>query len=315
MISLLLAAALAMSTTPGPRDVQAPGPQGPLEGTLLPAAASRAPIVLIIPGSGPTDRDGNNPLGVKAAPYRLLAEALAADGVSTVRIDKRGMFGSRAAIADANQVTIADYASDVHAWVKALRAETGARCIWVAGHSEGGLVALAAARQPEGICGLVLLSAPGRPLDQIIRAQLQANPANASLLPEAFAALDKLKSGQRVDTTGMNPALMPLFAPAVQAFLAEMMTYDPAELVGAFRGPVLIVQGDRDLQIGLGDARRLAAADAKAKLVILPGVNHVLKNVATDDRTANFATYANPDLPLGDGVAASIAAFVKAGGR
>ncbi|MEA3062030.1 MAG: uncharacterized protein QOJ94_1811 [Sphingomonadales bacterium] len=315
MISLLLAATLAAASTPVSREVEAPGPQGPLKGTMLSASSSRAPVLLIIPGSGPTDRDGNNPLGVKASPYRLLAEALAADGVSTVRIDKRGMFGSRAAIADANQVTIADYAGDIHAWVKALRAETGARCVWVAGHSEGGLVALASARQPEGICGLVLISAAGRPLDQIIREQLQANPANAPLLPEAFAALDKLKAGQRVDTTGMNPALMPLFAPQVQGFLTEMMTYDPAALVAAFRGPVLIVQGDKDLQIGEGDARRLAAADAKAKLVILPGVNHVLKAVASDDRAANFATYGNPDLPLADGVAASIAAFVKAGGR
>src|SRR4051794_23179660 len=253
MISLLLAAALAAAPTPSSREVEAPGPQGPLKGTLLSAPSSRAPILLIIPGSGPTDRDGNNRLGVKAAPYRLLAEALALDGVSTVRVDKRGMFGSRAAIADANKVTISDYAGDVHAWVKAVRAETGVPCIWVAGHSEGGLVALAAARQPEGICGLVLISAAGRPLDRIVREQLQSNPANAALLPEAFAALDKLQAGQRVDTAGMNPALLPLFAPQVQGFLTEMMAYDPLALVAGFRGPVLIVQGDKDLQVGVGD--------------------------------------------------------------
>src|SRR3954447_11344252 len=238
MISVILAAALAAVPVPVSREVEASGPHGPLKGVLLSAPSRRAPIMLIIPGSGPTDRDGNNPLGVKAAPYRLLAESLAADGVSTVRVDKRGLFASRAAIADANSVTIGDYAGDVHTWVKALRAETGASCIWVAGHSEGGLVALAAARQPEGICGLVLISAAGRPLDQIIRGQLHANPANAPVLAEAFAALDKLKAGQRVDTTGMNPALMPLFAPPVQGFLAEMMAYDPAELLAAFHGPV-----------------------------------------------------------------------------
>ena len=78
-------------------------------------------MVLIIPGSGPTDRDGNNPLGVTAAPYRLLAEALAAKGVSSVRIDKRGMFGSKAAVADPNTVTIGDYAADTHDWVEAIR--------------------------------------------------------------------------------------------------------------------------------------------------------------------------------------------------
>jgi len=315
MLSFLLATALATASASTSREVEAPGPQGPLKGTMLSAPSPRAPIVLIIPGSGPTDRDGNNPLGVKAAPYRLLADALAAEGVSTVRVDKRGMFGSRAAVADANKVTIADYAGDVHAWVKALRAETGARCIWVAGHSEGGLVALAAARQPEGICGLVLISAAGRPLDQIIREQLQSNPANAKILPEALAGLDRLKAGQSVDTAGMDPALMPLFAPPVQPYLIDMMAYDPAQLAAAFRGPVLIVQGGRDLQISVADARRLAAADAKAKLVVLPGVNHVLKAVASDDRAANFATYSNADLPLAGGVAPAIAAFVRAGGK
>ena len=112
MIEVLIAAAAASAA------ITAPGPQGPLEGTLLDAGKS-APVVLIIPGSGPTDRDGNNPLGVTAAPYRLLAEALAAKGVSSARIDKRGMFGSKAAVADANKVTITDYAADTHNWVDA----------------------------------------------------------------------------------------------------------------------------------------------------------------------------------------------------
>src|SRR3954466_8477510 len=99
---MMLALALAVE-----RPLTAPGPQGPLAGTLLDAGKG-APVVLIIPGSGPTDRDGNNPMGATAAPYRLLAEALADNGVSTVRIDKRGLGGSKAAVADGNKVTIAD---------------------------------------------------------------------------------------------------------------------------------------------------------------------------------------------------------------
>src|SRR3954463_16774488 len=162
MLSLLLATALATASASTSREVEAPGPQGPLKGTMLSAPSPHAPIVLIIPGSGPTDRDGNNPLGVTAAPYRLHAEALALKGVSTLRADKRGMFGSKAAIADANAVTIADYAADAHNWAEALRKRTGAQCVWILGHSEGGLVALTAGQQPEGICGLVLVSTPGR---------------------------------------------------------------------------------------------------------------------------------------------------------
>ena len=145
--------------------LEAPGPHGPLKATLvMPDAGSgrQAPAVLIIPGSGPTDRDGNNPLGIKAATYRLLAEALAQRGLSTVRIDKRGMFASGGAIPDANNVTINDYANDVHAWIKVIKGKTGAPCVWALGHSEGGLVALAAAQNPDGLCGLILVSTPGR---------------------------------------------------------------------------------------------------------------------------------------------------------
>lgn len=123
--------------------------------------------MLINPGSGPTDRDGNNPLVSKAAPYRLLAEELATKGVSTVRIDKRGMFASAGAIPDAAAVTFGDYAHDVRAWVEAARHQTGAKCVWLLGHSEGGLVALEAAQRHEVICGLVLVATTGRPFGNV----------------------------------------------------------------------------------------------------------------------------------------------------
>src|SRR6185369_1531947 len=120
MILDVLFAAAVTTMQPVERHVSAPGPLAPLSGTLVDAGA-KTPVVLIIPGSGPTDRDGNSPLGVKAAPYRMLAEALAQRGISSVRADKRGMFASKAAIADANAVTVAQYAADAHDWVKALR--------------------------------------------------------------------------------------------------------------------------------------------------------------------------------------------------
>src|SRR4051812_28867772 len=115
----LLAAASVAAAAPVGTPIEAPGPLAPLKGSLVMPPAKPAATILIIPGSGPTDRDGNNPLGVRAAPYRLLAEGLAAKGVATVRIDKRGMFESRAAVSDGNAVTVADYAADAHRWAKA----------------------------------------------------------------------------------------------------------------------------------------------------------------------------------------------------
>ena len=301
MMALAAAASIPLTAT---------GPQGPLAGTLLDAGVL-APVVLIIPGSGPTDRDGNNPLGVTAAPYRLLAEALATKGVSTVRIDKRGLGGSKAAVADGNKVTIADYATDTHNWVASIRKRTGQRCVWLLGHSEGSLIALAAAQQPHGICGVISVSGAGRRLSDVIREQLRANPANAPLLDSAMTALDVLESGQHVGVSAMHPALQKLFAPQVQDYLIDMFRQNPASLAAALKVPLLIVQGERDLQVSTADAKALAAAQPKARLVLLPQMNHVLKDVATDDRAANLATYADSSLPVDRDAVEAIAGFVK----
>lgn len=299
-------AALAAAVVP----LTIPGPHGDIAGTFV-DAGKRTPIVLIIPGSGPTDRDGNNPLGVTAAPYWLLAEALASKGVSTLRADKRGMFGSKAAIPDANAVTIADYAADAHNWAQALRKRTGAKCVWLLGHSEGGLVALTAGQQPEGICGLILVSTPGRKMSDLIREQLRANPANAPVLDPALKAIDSLEHGQRVDVTGMHPALQGLFSLRIQPYLIDMFQRDPAKLATTLRRPVLILQGERDVQVSTTDAKALESAQPKAKLVLVPHMNHVLKDVENDDRASNLATYADPSLPIDPQLVDAIANFVK----
>ena len=310
-MALMIAMALAAAATPPAGvEVTVPGPEGPLAGTLI-DPDPKAPAIVLIPGSGPTDRDGNNPLGVAGGPYRQLAEALAARGVATLRTDKRGMFGSKAAVADANAVTITDYAGDARRWIDFLRARTGRRCVWLMGHSEGALVALAAARQPAGLCGLILVSGAGRPAGEVIRAQLRANPANAPLLPQGEAAIDQLEAGKRVTTADLPAPLRPLFNDRVQGFLIDTFAYDPARLIAAVKLPVLIVQGDRDMQVAASDAELLKQAQPAATLAILPGVNHILRPVSGDDRAANLATYGDATLPIASAVPDTIAAFVK----
>ena len=295
-----------------PRMIEVPGPAGPLAGAALGPSDTDAPVVLIVPGSGPTNRDGNSPLGVRASSYRLIAEGLAARGIRSVRIDKRGMFGSNRAIPDANAVTIEDYAEDIHTWAATIRETMRAPCVWVLGHSEGGLSALVAAQRPDGICGLLLVSAAGRRLGDVLREQIAANPANAPVREEAEAIIAKLEAGQRVEEGDINPALRPLFRPEVQGFLASTFALDPAKLIAAYAGPVLILQGLRDIQVGRADAERLHHSRPDADLVLLPNANHVLKAVASDDRAANIATYQDPDSPLAEGVIEAIAGFVLA---
>ncbi|EJL25499.1 putative alpha/beta hydrolase [Caulobacter sp. AP07] len=313
MLAIALAAAVAATAaagveTPVQSFVEIPAP---LKGTMLaPAAGAKAPAALILPGSGPTDRDGNSPLGVKGSTYRLLAEGLAAQGVTTVRMDKRGQFASGAAAADGNKVFIADLAADANTWAADLKKRTGAPCVWLIGHSEGALVAEVAGQTGKDLCGLVLVSGAGERLSDTLRRQLKAGVPPGPLQDQSLKNIATLEAGGDVDASGLPQGLQMLFAPQVQPFLKAVFAYDPPTLLKAYKGPVLIVQGKTDIQITPDNVEALKRARPDASLVELDGVNHLLK-VAPLDRAGNLATYADPSLPLAPGVAEAIADFIK----
>lgn len=309
--ALILAAALAGAPVETPVEIAITQPVVTLKATMLAPAGKPKAAVVILPGSGPTDRDGNNPLGVKGATYKVLAEALAAQGVASLRMDKRGLYGSASLAVNPNQVNVEILAADANSWASRLKSETGLRCVWLAGHSEGGLVALIAATKTNpDVCGVVLIAAIGRPLGAVLREQLNGNPANAPVLPQANHALDELEAGRKVDTTGMHPGLMGLFGPQIQDFLMVALRQDPARLIASIDKPVLIVQGEADIQVTPADARALKAAQPRAKLLLVPAMNHILRP-GTTDRAETQANYANPAPALAPGVVEAIAAFVK----
>lgn len=121
MIAAMIAAAPVVAVTNANR-VSEPIMAGALAGTLERPSGRVKATMLILPGSGPTDREGNNPLGVAASPYRMLADELSVRSIATIRIDKRGLFGSKAA-GDPNAVTIGTYVHDTAAWVAAAGAQ------------------------------------------------------------------------------------------------------------------------------------------------------------------------------------------------
>jgi pimeloyl-ACP methyl ester carboxylesterase len=227
-------------------------------------------------------------------------------------VDKRGMFSSKGQFADPNEVSFDDYAGDARAWLRAARERTGAGCAWLLGHSEGGLVALIAAQAAgPDLCGLVLVSTPGRPLGEILREQLEGNPFNKPILPQALAAVEALEGGEKVDAATLPGVLQPLFSDRVQDFLIDGFSRRPAELIARLEVPVLIVQGDNDLQVRQIDAETLSKAQPAAELKIVPGMNHVLKATPAGDLAANLASYGDPTQPLAPGLAETIADFVR----
>ncbi len=231
MKQLAAVAALALSlafgvarAAPVESFVEAPGPQGALKGTLL-TPGPRTPVVLLIPGSGAVDRDDNGG-PVKAGTLKLLAEGLAERGIASVRVDKRGLYASAAA-GDANSATVEEMGKDAHAWARVLTAKLGVRCIWLAGHSEGGAVAIAAAQDPSQICGLALISTAGRRLSDVIRDQLSWTPGAGPLIPAVDAILSKLENGEHVAAADIPAPLMRLFHPLVQDKLIADFQFAP----------------------------------------------------------------------------------------
>lgn len=304
LTSLALSLALAAPTETGLTISAQPAP---LHGTLLAPEGQARAAVLILPGSGPTDRDGNNPMGVAAATYRKLAEGLAAQGIASVRFDKRGVAQSAAAAPNEADFTFDHNIADARLWIDETLARTGMRCVWLVGHSEGALVALATAKDNDPrICGLVLLAGAGRKAGDVLREQIAAAPLTPELRLAAETALFELEAGRTVDAPR---ELAVLFRPSVQPYMISWLALDPADLIVDFNGPIMIGHGTTDLQTTMADAEALHAANWNTKLVVWEGVNHPLKT-APADRAANLATYGDPTLPLAPGVAEDVAAFI-----
>ncbi|WP_292051761.1 MULTISPECIES: alpha/beta hydrolase [unclassified Brevundimonas] len=307
MLSLALAALIFTGPTDTPVSVTTD--TGTLHGSLMRPQGDVRATAVIIPGSGPTDRDGNNPLGVRNASLKQLAEGLAEQGIATVRIDKRGIAQSRAAGPDEASLSFTNMAEDARNWAKLAIEQTGARCAWLIGHSEGALVAQSAASQADTpVCGLLLLSGSGRPAGVVLREQLapQLPPA---LMAEADAALTELEAGRTLDNP--PPALAALFRPSVQPYMISWLALDPAALASNYDGPIFIGQGTTDIQTSVTDARALSEAQPRSTLKLWDGINHVLTE-APEDRAANIATYGNPEAKIAPQVVEDVSAFIKA---
>lgn len=263
-------------------------------------------LVVIVPGGGPIDRDGNGPMiGLHSDSYRLLADGLAAQGISSIRIDKRGFFASGGA--DTSLVSIADYAQDLRDWVEQTRSD--AACLWLAGHSEGGIIALVAAlAPPQGLCGVILMATPGRPVGQLLLDRMTESTLLRPFLPEVQAIVADIEAGRLREADAMPALLRPFFTPQVQRHMTDLFRHDPALIARIWDGPALIVQGDRDIQIPVEDASALAGAMPQARLVVLAGATHMLK---TDTPGQPFASYFDPSLPLHPDLVQTIAEFIR----
>ena len=278
---------------------------GTLKGTLLSIPTEKPiPVVLIISGSGPTDKNGNNPM-MQNNHLKMVAEELSKAGIASLRYDKRGIGeNTPAGPARENDMLFDHLVNDAADWATKLKEDPKFSKVIILGHSEGSLIGMLAAQKAKADA-FISVAGAGQTADKIIREQLKSQPKQIS--DEALPILEELAQGKTV--ANVNPMFAALFRESVQPYLISWMKYDPQTEVAKLTMPVLLLQGTTDLQVTEKDARLLAAANKKSKLAIIEGMNHVLKTSLADPQK-NMATYSNPELPLAPALTPKLTGFI-----
>jgi len=277
---------------------------GDIFGTLtIPKNADKVDVALIIAGSGPTDRNGNNPM-MKNESLRKLAYGLANNNIASLRYDKRGIAESKNAAKSEADLTFEDYVADAKHWINLLKKDKRFSKVFVIGHSEGSLIGMLAAYQMAD--GYISIAGAGKSADKILKEQLAIQPQAIKDL--SFPIIDSLVSGNTVQN--VNPMLSSLFRPSVQPYLISWFHYNPQVEIQKLAIPVLIIQGTNDIQVSAEDAKLLAKANGHAQLVLIENMNHIFR-IVEGNRKANIATYNNPSLPISEEMINSIIAFMK----
>lgn len=275
-----------------------------LYGTLTtPDLSKKYPVALIIAGSGPTDRNGNNPM-MKNNSLKMLAEALAKNGIASLRYDKRGIGESKASALSEESLVFENYTEDAKSWINLLKQDKRFSKVTVIGHSEGSLIGMIAGAKADKF---ISIAGAGDAADKILKSQISAKSMK-QIEDMTFPIIDSLKNGKTVKN--IDPMLNSLFRPSIQPYLISWFKYNPQTEIKKLNVPILILQGNSDLQVTVQDAEKLSTANPNSELLIIDKMNHLLK-IIEGDQQANLESYNNENLPISEKLTAKIVSFIE----
>ncbi|RZJ65296.1 MAG: alpha/beta hydrolase [Flavobacterium sp.] len=275
-----------------------------LTGTLYtPEKAKKPALLILLSGSGPTDRDGNQP-SAKTNCLKLLAESVATAGTAVYSFDKRIVAEIKSGKIDEAKMSFENYINDAKDVIAFFKASKKYSKIIVGGHSEGSLVGMVAANGNAD--AFISLAGAGRSIDKVITEQvIKQNPEIKDTLESFFV---KLKQGKTFKLEDQMYAS--LFRESVQPYMISWIKYDPSVEIKKLKIPTLIVNGTTDIQVPVLDAEILKQAKPDAKLAIIENMNHIFK-IITGDRTENLASYNKPELPISSELSTVVNQFIK----
>lgn len=273
-----------------------------IDGSLIMPNAGSDQVAIIIGGSGPTDRDGNQNF-LKTNNLKKLAVQLANNGIATFRYDKRIVKQIKMNSLDP-KIIFDDFVSDAKDVVKYFKTKKEFKNIYIIGHSQGSLIGMLAAEKD--VDGLISLAGAGQSIDAVVIEQVEKTAP--MFTEDTKRVFDILRSGQT--TTDYPPALASVFDLSVQRFMMSWMKYNPAVVIKDLKIPVLLINGTKDLQVESAEARMLHEANEKSELKLIEKMNHVLF-IIEGDAQENAKSYNDHNAKISEELVKDIVDFIK----
>ncbi|TDD76015.1 alpha/beta hydrolase [Flavobacterium caseinilyticum] len=260
-------------------------------------------LVILIAGSGPTDRDGNQK-GATNNSLKYLSEELAKNDIAVFSYDKRIIAQMKTGTVNEAALTFDDFITDATSVLLFFKNQKKYNKIIIAGHSEGSLIGMVAANGKAD--AFISLAGAGRTIDAVLVEQIAKQAP--FLKEEVQNNLDILKSGKTFELK--NPMLASLFRESVQPYMISWIKYNPQIEIAKLQIPVLLINGTKDLQVTTPEAELLKKAKPEAELVLIENMNHIFKEINGDD-TENMKSYSDPAIPIATKLTSTITTFVK----
>ena len=261
-------------------------------------------LVILIAGSGPTDRDGNQK-GLTNNSLKYLSEELAKNDVAVFSYDKRIIAQMKSGTVNEATLSFDDFINDAKEVLTFFKNKKKYDKIIFAGHSEGSLIGMIAANGNAN--AFISLAGAGRTIDLVVEDQIEKQAP--SMKDEVKNYFEILKKGETFELK--NQMLASLFRPSVQPYMISWIKYNPQDQIKKLQIPVLIINGTKDIQVSISEAELLKQAKPDAKIVIIENMNHIFKEIKGDEKENRIA-YTNPDLPVMKELISKINLFIKA---